>query len=154
MRGCSSVLIESCSRFTELRDLLKRSWTASRLFKADIPLLDNKIWELNPTYISPLLWLWQPLRKDRLLSLFYHTTSVSSTSCAHKQLLSLFFSSMFQTAEHPKSLAGLSRRQLLGAQDYGNKSSHLGPKYGFRRLTLASDFFKLGMVLKCIHGAS
>lgn len=122
--------------------------------KADIPLLDNKISELNPTYISPLLWLWQPLRKDRLLSLFHHTTSVSSSSCAHKQLLSLFFCSMFQTAEHPKSLAGLSGRQLPGARDCGNKSSHLAPKYGFRRLTLASDFFKLGMVLKFIHEAS
>lgn len=70
------------------------------------------------------------------------------------QLLSLFFCSMFPTAEHPKSLAGLSRRQLLGAQNCGNKSSHLAPKYGLRRLTLASDFFKLGMVLKSIHGVS
>lgn len=50
-------------------------------------LLDNKICELNPTYISTLLWLWQSLRKDRLLFLFHHIKwvplHVHTSSCFH-----------------------------------------------------------------------
>lgn len=94
--------------------------------KADIPLLASNISETNPTHISPLLSLWEPPRKDRLLSL-PHTTSVSFSPPAHKRPHSLFFCFMFQTAEHRKSLAGLGGRQLLGAQDCGKRIAPFSP---------------------------
>lgn len=108
--------------------------------KADIPLLDCKNSEINPTCITPPLSLWQPPCKDRLL-LLPVITSVSFSSRAHKQLPFPSFASHFR-------LMNTQNLQLASVGDscwvlrvVENKSPHLAPKYGFRRLTLDSDFF-------------
>lgn len=108
--------------------------------KAVIPLLDSKISEISPTHISPPLWLWQPPRKDCCPCL---TTShqwaplcVHANGCFHSSFASCF--RLLNTQNLQLALVGDSYWVLRTVE---NKSPHLAPKYGFRRLTLASDFF-------------